>query len=765
MRKNTFDYFAVIRGYFCFCAVIVCFLVFSLSFPPVVSGADDISPQIKLLAIKGNKKIAKELILVKIKSSVGTAFSQNSVQSDIKSIFSMGYFDDVKVEMEPFEGGIKLIFVIEEKPTVISIDFQGNKELETKTVKEAVTLTAGAIANHSLIMDNVSNIVSLYQAKGYRLAKVIPVTREISEDAVAITFQIEEGPKVKIRNITIKGNQFISSKKIKKAMKTKKRWFFSFITGSGFYREDEIKADLERIKELYHNNGYVDVAVSAPVVTLSPDKKKMFIEISVSEGEQYRIGEVSFKNNILYNNTELYQHVETALGEVYNKAALKRDIDNILELYTEKGYAVADVNPKIDVNRKERLISITLLITEGEIFRIGRIKIKGNQITRDKVIRREVRLDEGDIYNSKLLKRSYQRISNLNFFESVELIPNPNIQEQLIDVDVRVKEKLTGMLTVGGGYSSVDKFIVTGQITQVNLFGKGLYLKLKADLSASRTNYAISIKDPWFMDKPLSASLSIYNEVFSYPLYDKEALGGSIGLGKELSEYVSGNIAYRLEEVKISNIDENASSIIKDQEGTRLTSSISPSIWRDTRDSFTDPTTGSKNSLSTTYAGIGGDNYFVKALADSLWFFPFKWNTVFSLRGRVGYASGFAGKDLPLYERFYVGGIDTVRGLGFGEGGPRDEKGDVIGGTKEFILNAEFIFPLEKNIRLKGLVFFDAGSSFDNIDDATSLRTTAGFGIRWMSPFGPIRLEWGFNFAPKFDESSNKIEFAVGGIF
>jgi outer membrane protein insertion porin family len=647
----------------------------------------------------------------------------------------------------------------------MSIDFQGNKEIETDTLKEKITIAPGAIANYFLIKDNVESILSHYQSEGFFHVTVLPVIREVSEDAVSITFQIDEGPEVKIKKITIEGNQYVSDKEIKKTMKTKKRWFLSFLTGSGIYKKEDMSADLERVKVLYHSKGFIDVTVSDPELTLGPKRKKLYIKFSVSEGEQYSVGEVAFSGNTVFDSSKLYEQVETASGRIFNRTALRSDIDMVLDLYTEKGYATADMRPKIEVKREEKLVNINFFIVEGDIFRIGQIKISGNTKTRDKVIRREMRLDEGDIYNSQLLKRSYQRITNLNYFETIELNPRPLVREKMIDIDLNVKEKMTGMITIGGGYSSIDKFIVTGEINQTNLFGKGLYLKLKADLSAVRTNYNLSITDPWFMDRPISASFNVYNEEFEFPDYDKKATGGSIGFGKELSEYVRGNITYRLEDVEITNIEEGASSIVKDQEGQRITSSISPSLWRDTRDNHLDPTRGSKNTIYTTVAGLGGDNYFVKSLFDSLWYFPFKWGTTFSLRGRIGYANGFSGRDLPLYERFYVGGINTVRGLGFGEAGPRDENGEVIGGEQELIFNAEFIFPIEKNIRLKGVVFFDAGKSDDSFKDVIDLRTTAGAGGRWMSPFGPIRIEWGYNIDKKIDEGSSKIEFAMGGVF
>ncbi len=738
--------------------------LFALCTGDAVNAEDDM-PVIKHTEIRGNRKIEKETILAKITSRPGAPLSQESIQDDIRSLYALGYFDDIKVELEPFEGGVNLIFIVVEKPKITGVDFQGNKKIETDTLREKVTLSPGAVANYFLIQDNVERIIAHYQSEGFWHVRVIPVIREVSGDAVAVTFQVDEGPKVKIKKITFQGNDSISSKKIRKVMKTGKWWIFSFLTGSGVYREEVMKYDLEKIKELYHSKGFIQVKISEPEITLSPDGKKLFLHITLDEGDQFTVGRVEFSGNTVYGSTELYGHVETAAGEIFNRTAMRKDIDTILQLYTEKGYAMADINPLVQVNAKEKRVNVNFSVHEGDIFRIGRIRIIGNERTRDKVIRREVRLDEGDVYNSRKIKRSYQRINNLNFFDSVDLNPKPLVREKLVDLDVTVKEKLTGMISLGGGYSSIDKFIVTGEITQTNLFGKGLYLKLRADLSALRANYYIKVTDPWFMDKPVAASFTVFNESFEFPNYDKRATGGSLGFGKELSEYVRGNITYKLENVDITDINEDASSIIKDQEGEKLTSSVDVSVWRDSRDNYLDPTTGSKNGVYTTFAGIGGDNYFIKGLYDSLWYYPFRWGTVFSVRGRVGYATGLGGKSLPLYERFYVGGIDTVRGLGFGEGGPRDETGEEIGGTRELIFNTELIFPLVEDIKLKGVVFFDAGKSADSWDEVVNLRTTTGFGVRWISPFGPIRLEWGYNISNREDEATNKIEFALGGVF
>ncbi|MEW6715058.1 MAG: outer membrane protein assembly factor BamA, partial [Nitrospirota bacterium] len=639
--------------YRCFIASIIFLFFISSLFSIATVSAEDLT-LIKLIEIRGNKKIEGETISGKIKSRIGEPFSEEIVQQDIRKLYSIGYFDDIRTEIETFEGGLKLIFIFKEKPTIVSIDFQGNDEFKTDDLKEKITLTPGAIANPSLITDNVNKVLSFYQSEGYWDAKVTPVTREISDEAVALTFQVTEGDKAVIKIITITGNKALSAKMIKKAMKTKERGFFSFLTNSGIYNKEDMEIDIERVKELYHSKGYISVSVSEPEVTFNPDKTKIYIKISVSEGSQYKVGEFGIKGNTVFSSPEIVKSLETAPGKIFNKTALREDIDKILALYSEKGYARADVDPLINVDNEGKAANITLSIIEGDIYRVGKIEISGNTKTRDKVIRREVRLDEGDTFNSKLLNRSYQRINNLDYFETASITSAPRPEEKLIDLNINVKEKLTGMMSIGGGYSSIDKFMFMGEVTQRNLFGKGLYLSLRANLSSIRTNYNLSLNDPWFMDKPISATFNVYNEAFQYPDYDKKANGLSIGFGKELSEYVRGNINYTLEDVEITDIAEDASSLIKSQEGKKLTSSVSPSVSIDTRDNYLDPTTGSRNALHTTFAGIGGDNYFAKGVIDSSWYFPVIRGITFNIRGRFGYASGFSGKELPLYERFYV---------------------------------------------------------------------------------------------------------------
>lgn len=722
-------------------------------------------PVINSVEVKGLKRIGESAVMSKITQRLGDQLSPEKTNEDIRNIFKIGYFDDVRAEIEPFEGGIKLIYVVKEKPTIIKIELFGNKEFDDSKLKEKLTITTGAIADAVLIQDNANSLRAFYEEEGYWLARIVPVIKSISPDEVSLTYQIEEGTKVRIKKINIEGNKAISTGKIKRAIEIKEWWFFSFVTSSGYFKKEGMEADIERIRNLYFNNGFIKVAVGEPKIQLTDDKKGMVITIPISEGDQFNISSIEFSGNKVFTEDEIKKRTTMELNKPFSKENLKRDIISISELYSENGYALITVSPELIPDESKKLVRVLLAIDEGDKYRIGRIEISGNTKTRDKVIRREVRVNEGDVFNSSLIKRSYERINNLNFFETVEMAPKPNPEEKLVGIDIKVKERPTGFFSIGGGYSSIEKFVAMVDLTQGNLFGKGQLVKIRAELGGRTTYYDISFRDPWFLDKPISFSTNIYKMTRKYIEYEKEATGFGFSFGKNLSEYWWGDIGYNFENATIFNVSEGASDIIKGQEGRKITSSITPSLTRDSRDSYIDTTRGSRNSVYLTYAGIGGNNNFVKSEIDSAWYFPVRSSTVM-LRGRFGYATGIFGKDLPLYERFYVGGIYTVRGLGFGEAGPRDvNSGEAIGGTEELIFNMEYIFPIIRDVRLKGVLFLDAGNTYESFKNFGNLRYTTGLGIRWISPIGPVRIEWGYNLDRKPDESSSRFEFAFGTFF
>jgi outer membrane protein insertion porin family len=727
--------------------------------------AQQTQPPVNAIEIKGLKRIEEAAVRAKISQKLGDPVSLERTNEDIKAIFKMGYFEDVKIEIEAFEDGIKLIYSIKEKPTIIRVDFQGNNKIEDSKLKEKITITPGSIADTTLIQDNAVRIGKHYEEEGYWDTNVVPVIRKITDDEVSLTYQIDEGEKIKIKNIIIEGNAQVSSKKIKKAMDTKEWWLLSFITSSGYYKKEQMDSDLEKIRNVYFNQGFLKIVVAEPEIRVDKEKKGMTIVIRVSEGDQYTISSVDFTGNKVFDSETVRKKMALLPNTIFRKNALEKDMVAISEMYSQNGYALVAVIPNLVPDERNKTVQVSLAIEEGDKYRIGRIEISGNTKTRDKVIRREFRLDEGETFDSSKLKRSYERINNLGYFETVEMVPKPKFEEKAVDVEVKIKERPTGFLSVGGGYSSADGFIATADVTQGNLFGKGQYIKLKAELGGKSSYYEFSFKDPWIFDTPIAFSTGIYSHNREYVEYDKEATGFYVGLGRSLGEYWRGDITYNFEKAKISNVDPDAASIITDQIGTHTLSGVTPVVVRDSRDNYLDPSRGSRNSLAVTVAGLGGDYGFVKGVLDSGWYFP--WGpTTFMVRGRFGYETEIFDKELPLYERFYVGGIYTVRGLGFGEAGPRDPvTDDVIGGTTELIFNTEFIFPISPEMRLKGLVFFDAGNSYEDFEQFGELRYTTGLGIRWLSPFGPIRLEWGYNIDRKPGESASKFEFAFGSFF
>lgn len=737
------------------------------------SGYAEELPLINAIEIKGLKRIEESAVKAKITQNIGEPLSQKKTNSDIKNIFKMGYFDDVRAEIEPFEGGIRLIYIVKEKPIIIKIGFQGNEEFDDEKLKEKITISTGAIADAVLIQDNANKLRAFYEEEGYWLSEIVPVIKKISSDEVTLTYQIREGAKIRIKDIIIEGNRALSSGKIKRTMKTKEWWIFSFITSSGYFKKERMENDIERIRDLYFNNGFIKVAVGEPMIQLTDDKEGMIITIPISEGDQFIVSSVEVTNNKVFTDDEIKEKITMVPNKPFSKETLRKDIFSISELYSQNGYALITVTPDIIPDETTKSLKIILNIDEGHKYRIGRIEITGNTKSKDKVIRREIRLDEGDVFNSALIRRSYERLSNLNFFETIDIAPKPQPEKKLVDLDIKVKEKPTGFFSIGGGYSSVEKFIAMIDLTQGNLFGTGRYIKIRAELGGRTTYFDLTYRDPWFLDKPLSFSTSIYKLNREFIGYTKKSTGFGMSLGKNFSEYWWATLAYNFEDVEITDVTTD-NPIIKDQEGRRKTSSITPSLIRDSRDNYIDPTKGSRNSVYFTFAGLGGTNNFIRSEFDSSWYFPIG-RTSIMIRGRVGYASGIFGKDLPLYERFYLGGIYTIRGLDWGEAGPIDiATGDPIGGKTEIIFNAEYIFPIFKELRLKGVIFADAGNSYDSScdnktncisDDFGELRYTTGLGVRWISPFGPIRLEWGYNIDPRPDEKTSRLEFAFGTFF
>jgi outer membrane protein insertion porin family len=752
-----------------------------------ISAADD--TRVTLIDVQGNKRIETSTILAKIKTREGDVFSPAIIREDIKVLYQLGHFEDVQVRTEGFENGLKVIFFVTEKPLIRDITFDGNDELTTEKLKENLTLLTRTAFNMQLINDNAEKIRLKYQDEGFYDAVVVPVVTVLRNGDRNVAFYIEEGKKVRLEEVIIIGNKAVTAQEIKAAIKNKDRWLLSALDRSGTLRTEELKEDLEIIRNLYYNKGYIQVVVDDPIIEPKVHtfrecyfwgplktftrKNELVIRINIKEGDQFRVGSLALKGNALISEEDMKKEIKLAKGDIFSREVLRQDVNRIMDRYDSIARPFANVIPQFSIDQEKKLVAIQIDIQEGGEVRIGRINITGNSKTRDKVIRREMRLDEGDLYSKKALKRSYERINNLNFFETVELVPERRQQEPIMDLNVKVKEKLTGTFSVGGGYSSVDKLMAIVEISQGNLGGRGQLLKFKTQWGKVSQLFILSFMEPYLFDQPLWGKVDVYKQSQDYTGYWLKTNGFALSAGKSYGEYVSSSLRFSYDNSLVTNIKTIPSFPLQrqlDVYGDRIsTNALTWSIARDSRDNYLDPRTGSKNSVFVEYAGgvLGGDPNFIKSVGDSAWFFPMFWDTVFMMRGRLGYVGSLIEKPVPLGERFYVGGTSTVRGFRYGTDGPIDAAGNIYGGNRELIFNLEYIFPIVPAARLKGVVFYDIGRGFDDHETIkfSELRKTYGFGFWWLSPIGPLRFEWANIVNQRPTDQASKFEFTIGTIF
>ncbi|HHL39669.1 MAG TPA: outer membrane protein assembly factor BamA [Deltaproteobacteria bacterium] len=723
---------------------------------------------IEQVTVSGNRRVDGEAILSRVSSRPGEPFSQDKVREDIKSIFGMGYFDDVAADLSDGRKGKVLTFIVREMPFIKRVEFTGNKELRDEKIRETLTIRENTVLDRVLLRENADKIKALYAEEGFFLAQVEPEVQTDGLDAT-VTFRIREGDEVRVRRISFIGNEVFTDDELKAVMNTKEYWVFSPLTDAGRFKDLYFQNDLLLIMKHYFDNGYVEADITDHSVLLSEDKRWFYITIAVTEGEQYTIGDVEVSGDLLTGIAELKKMLLVKPGEVFNRSRLASGINAVTDFYGDKGYANVEITPRTRLRRDKKLVDIKVEIRKNELVYFERIEITGNVKTRDKVIRRELEFKEGQLYTSTGIKRSKNNLKRLGYFEDVQIIESMGSSTHRKNVTVKVKEMPTGSISAGVGYSSIDKVIGTASISQSNFLGTGLKLNVMGTVSASSSRYMIGLTEPWLFDKPISAGFDIYNLRREYPDFSQERKGFEVRLGFPLYKLVTrGLVSYRLEEVKIFDVSPFASYFISSQQGSSTVSSVRGLVRHDTRDDAFFPTEGTVITVSTEVAGgpFGGDTNYIKYAADAVRFFPLPWDTVFSIRGSVGHLQGYGGKSAPLYERYFLGGINSLRGFQTRSVGPRDPRtNEILGGDTMLVVNVEYLFPFFSQKTMKGLVFFDTGNSYDGGIDFGDLKMSAGTGIRWFSPLGPLRLEWGFNLAPKAGEKASQWEFAVGTAF
>lgn len=713
------------------------------------------------IVFTGNQRIEDSALYNILSSTKGTLFDKKNFSEDIKAIYRMGYFRDVKATITDSTKGKVLTFVLEEMPRITDIEIKGDDDIDREDIEGVIIIETRQMLDESKVKSSVENIKELYRSKGYLNAEV---SYEIEEDekALRVLFTIVENRKLLVKEISFEGNRVYTDKELRNMMDTSEWGIFSFITDSGLLDENKLNLDITKLTAFYLNNGYINAQIGEPNIT--NDKKWIYITIPVIEGKQFMVGEVEITGDLLATpRSDLLKKLKINKKDFFDREAIVTDIDYLTEACNNEGYAYATVVPQTIPHEEKQKVDVTFNIDKGNLVYINVISIMGNTRTRDKVIRRELNVIEGDLYNRSNLSASYMKLNRLRYFEEINFQTEKGPREDLMDINVQVKEQPTGMFSIGAGYSAEDKAVIMTQIAQRNLFGRGQTLSLNAYVGGRTTNYEISFTEPWLFDIPLWSKFDVWNMAKEYDSYDLDTQGFQVTLGYPLWERIIGYAGYKLTADNVKNVLDTAATYIKEQEGYITSSGVTLTLSRDTSDDAIFPSRGSKNKISVEHTGtiFQGDTSFTKYLASSSWFFPLPLDSAFGIRGRIGYVHGNEGKEIPIYERFYLGGINSLRGLR--EVGPRDpETDDVIGGETMLNFNAEIVFPLIKDAGLRGVVFYDTGNAWESGYYVDDMRQTAGFGIRWYSPMGPLRLEWGHVIDRKEDEPASRWEFTIG---
>jgi len=564
----------------------------------------------------------------------------------IDSIYQMGFFEDVQIDTEDCPGGKSVTFKVSEKPSIGKITLLGTKKIDQKDLMDVLGIKKYSIIDMKAIKDSIERLKDHYHQKGYYHVEIKESLKDLPNNEVALIYNIKEGDKAYIREIIFEGNVAFDDDDLKDLMETTEKGFFSFLTESGNLDKKKLEGDVFKIKSFYQNNGYIKARVGEPDISYKKDEG-LIITITINEGPQYAIGKVMLEGDLIKDMHELYQSLKITKEKVYNREVIRSDTLSLSEIYSDEGYAFVDVSPDIKEDDKEHKVDITYKIFKGKKVRFKRIAITGNDRTRDKVIRRELKVIEGGYFSGEKLKRSTQNLYRLGFFEEVKVNTKKGNSDEEMILDIHVKERPTGMFSFGIGYSSAEHTIGTLQVSQNNLFGRGQSLAAKASLSNKAARYTLSFTEPWLFDKPLSAGIDLYNWEYEYDEYTKDSTGGRLKFGFPLGLDFIHMMMLRYD-AEIRDVLETSSQIIKDMIGRSVTSSLTLGVSRDSRDRRFNARKGSVNSFTVEYAGgfLGGDNYFTKYRARSAWFFPFFWDTAFSMQGKWGYIDQRPGGEL-----------------------------------------------------------------------------------------------------------------------
>ena len=726
------------------------------------------------IRISGAQRVEAPTILTYLNIQTGQPLTDDVMNEGLKNLFATGLFADVKMKQQ---GGILLVDVVE-NPIINEIAFEGNDKLDDNELMAEISLRPRQVYTKTRVQNDVSRVYQLYQRGGRFAVAVEPKIIELDQNRVNLVFEITEGDVTAIKGIKFVGNKQFDDDALRAELSTKEERWYRFFSSDDRYDEDRVKFDEELLRRFYLRNGYADFRVVSSVAELSEDKESFYLTFTVEEGERYKINSVAIESDLRgLDATPLREDVTFLPGQWYNADSVQATSDKIAASLGDLQYAFVDVDPQINRNTAESSLDITFKIGESPRVFVERIDIHGNVRTIDKVIRREMLLVEGDPFSRSKLAKSEQRLRDLNYFEKVEIKTQPGSAPDKTVIDIGVTEMSTGELSIGAGFSTQDGPLADLRIRERNLLGKGQDLTFATTIAGKRTEFDASFTEPYFLDRDLSAGVDAFHitrDLQDESSYDLKKTGGALRMGYPLSEKWRQGFKYRLEETEIRDVDADASRFVRDQEGKRITSAISQRLTYDDRDSTLFPTDGLYSWLDVEGAGLGGDAKYISGDIGASYFMPFfEKKVIFNLLGETGVIHGLDNDGVRINERYMLGG-NNFRGFERGGVGPRDaDTDDALGGNVYYRGTAELTFPigLPEEMGVAGHAFSDFGSLWDidetgpEVIDENSFRASAGFGISWRSPMGPIRVDLAMPIVKEdFDQEEN-FRFSFGTRF
>ncbi|MDL2316158.1 outer membrane protein assembly factor BamA [Desulfovibrio sp. OttesenSCG-928-A18] len=725
--------------------------------------------------VRGTKVLEPDVVLLRVSTRRGDVPDPAVIDQDVKRIWELGYFSDVSVELQRRDGALFVIYTVTEKPRVETITVEGTEEFDEEDIIGAMSTQPGSVLNDSVLAEDIQKILEMYRKKGYYLAKV-DTRFEPRSMGTAINLNISEGKKLYISAVHIEGASQLDESDVKKQLLMSERSIISWFTGTGVLQEELIERDSAAITAYYLDHGFMDITVAAPRIEYSDDG--ISVTFPIHEGQKYNLTGVSFEGELIDTTERLRELISldevAENGGAFNLTMMQKDARKISEFYANYGYAFAEVNPRpMKSVDGSNTVSLVYEIKKKHKIYVRRVLVEGNNKTRDNVVLREMRLTDGEQFEGEKLRRSVERLNKLGYFEmaEAELVQTANPDE--VDLKIKVKEQPTGALMAGFGYSTFSDFGVAGTLMEKNLWGKGYNVSLKAAFSGRRDAYTFSFTNPRFNDTPLSLGVDLYHWRDDYIDYVKRTTGGVLRAAYPIGEYTSVGVGYRLDRYKIYDVDDDASSYIKRYDtGNRWTSVLMARIMRDSTNRE-NPTSGNIDSLSVEYGGglVGGDDDFILLSAEHQTYYELATNHVLHLRIKGSALLKNGSDEVPVFERFWMGGMQSVRGYNSRHLVPRDpDTDDRIGGTRMAFANFEYIWTVSTEYGLSLVPFFDIGFNIDSDHDyswSDEVVKSAGLELRWRSPMGDLRFSYGIPFDEdrRGKRESGRFEFSMGQFF